>query len=130
LFYLIFNDADFAEKTWGIRQELFSEPEDVHDDSLRNVVCVVPRHNLAHTQLTGQIDSGTFLNYVTLFKTKQKSRRISSGSKAIIYSSVVNPDSRDLQGSAFIWLSWIRIPNHIRNADPDPGAWKSTTIYK
>ncbi len=51
MFNLFFNETDFAQ----LRQELFSEPEDVHDDSLRNVVCVVPRHNLAHTQLAGQI---------------------------------------------------------------------------
>jgi hypothetical protein len=85
----------------------------------------VPRHNLAHTQLTGQIDSGTFLNYVMLFKTKQKSQTISSGSKAIINSSVVDPD---LQGSAFIWLTWIWIRNRFGNADSDPGAWKLTKI--
>jgi hypothetical protein len=66
LFHLYSNEADFAQ----LRQELLSEPEDVHDDGLRNVVCVVPRHNLAHTQLTGQIDSGTFLNYVMLFKNQ------------------------------------------------------------
>ncbi len=32
---------------------------------------------------------------------------------------VVDPDS-DTHGSAFIWLSWIRI--RIGNVDPDPGA--------
>ncbi len=31
-----------------------------------------------------------------------------------------------LSGSAFIWLSWI----HIRNADPDSGAWKLSKNYK
>jgi hypothetical protein len=36
-----------------------------------------------------------------------------------------DPDS---PGSAFIYLSWIRI--RIRNPDPDPGAWKLAKIYK
>jgi hypothetical protein len=42
-----------------------------------------------------------------------------------VAGSVVDPDPL---GSAFIWMSWIRIP--IRNADPDPdpGAWKLTKI--
>ncbi len=31
-------------------------------------------------------------------------------------------------GSAFFWLSWIRI--RIGNADPDPAAWKLTKIHK
>jgi hypothetical protein len=88
LFHLSFNEADFAQ----LRQELLSEPEDIHDDGLRNVVCVVPRHNLAHAQLTGQTDSGTFFFYVMLFKTKQRSQTISFGSKAILYSSVLDPD--------------------------------------
>jgi hypothetical protein len=105
-------------------QELFSEPEDVHDDSLRNVVCVVTSHNLAHTQLTGQIDSGF---YNMLFKTNQKSKTVSFESKAIINSSVVDPD---LQGSAFIWLSCIQIRYRFGKADPDPGAWKLTKIYE
>ncbi len=33
-------------------------------------------------------------------------------------------------GSAFIWLSWIRIRFRIGNADPDSGAWKLTKIYE
>ncbi len=43
----------------------------------------------------------------------------------VLQTSIVDPD---LNGSAFIWLFWIRI--RIGNADPDPGAWKLTNIYK
>ena len=39
--------------------------------------------------------------------------------------SVVDPNPH---GSAFIWLSWIRI--RMGNADLDPGAWKLTKFYK
>jgi hypothetical protein len=38
---------------------------------------------------------------------------------------VVDPDPYEF---AFVWLSLIRI--RIGNADPDPGAWKLTKIYK
>ncbi len=45
----------------------------------------------------------------------------------VVRTSVVDPDSTG-SGSAFIWLSWIRI--RIGNADPDPGEWKLTKLYK
>jgi hypothetical protein len=34
----------------------------------------------------------------------------------------------DPHGSVSIWQSWIWI--RIGNADPDPGAWKLTKIYR
>jgi hypothetical protein len=45
----------------------------------------------------------------------------------ILSSSGGDPDLAPL-GSAFIWLSWIRIWIRIGNADPDPGALAK--IYK
>jgi len=38
---------------------------------------------------------------------------------------VVVPDPH---GSAFIWLTWIRI--RLGKADPDSGEWKLTKIHK
>ncbi len=52
---------------------------------------------------------------------KKKSRRIKilDLDNPIVTNSVVDPDP-DPPGSAFIWLSLLRI--RIPNTDPDPGA--------
>jgi hypothetical protein len=47
----------------------------------------------------------------------------------IVYDSLLTTSQQCCgSGSAFIWLSWIRMRNG--NAYPDSGTWKLTKIYK
>ncbi len=67
------------------------------------------------------------LTMVAIHGKKHDLPKIPSDEKKIIrrYPRFFQMDPEQ-HGSAFIWLSWLRIG--IRNSNPDPGAWKFTKI--